>query len=434
MLWAPYRRSVIVTRAGYAASPVGYPVGVRGQATLRGPALGLLLASLLGGLAAPPVRAAPFDPATVSLAIRPAGSGFESPVLVANAGDGSGRLFVVEQSGYVRTLAGGPAGAPFLDVHTRLVFGGEQGLLGLAFHPAFETNGRLYVDYTRAGDGATVIDEYRVTGNPNDVDEAATRRQILVIAQPYSNHNGGHLAFGPDGFLYVGMGDGGSSGDPQDRAQDVTSLLGKMLRIDVDGTSPGRQYRIPPSNPYVGRTGADEIWSIGLRNPWRWSFDRVAGDLWLGDVGQGSWEEVDRSTAASGGGRGANYGWDILEGRHCHEPPSGCSNAGTVLPIVEYGQVSPGEDNCAVTGGYAYRGARYPRLRGGYLFGDYCSGRIWAISTAAAYPAAPVELLNTSLNISSFGESEGGELYVVGLGGTIHRLVDTGRHPGVGGR
>jgi glucose/arabinose dehydrogenase len=385
------------------------------------------------GLAAPGTAAITFDPNKISVAIRQVGSGFANPVLITNAGDGSGRLFVVEQTGYVRTLAGGPASTPFLDVHLRIKNGGEQGLLGLAFHPNFENNGKLYVNYTRAGDGATVIDEYRVTTNPNNVDEAGTRRQILVIAQPYDNHNGGGIAFGPDGYLYIGMGDGGSANDPGDRAESVNTLLGKMLRIDVNGTSSGKQYRIPSTNPYVGKAGLDEIWSRGLRNPWRWSFDRVKGDLWIGDVGQGLWEEIDRSTKTSGGGRGINYGWDTMEGRHCHEPASGCSSSGRTLPVAEFTHnVSGTDENCSVTGGFVYRGVRYARLRGGYFYGDYCSGRIWVLPATVSAPATGRELMNTPYNITSFGESEGGELYVVAQNGTILQLVDQGRYPGSG--
>lgn len=407
--------------------------------------IGLLLAAVLAGLTSPGTSGAtragiagrttlaPFDPGAVSLGLKPVGSGFASPVLVTNAGDASDRLFVVEQPGYVRNLASGPSGTPFLDIQARVVFGGERGLLGLAFHPSFETNHKFYVNYTRAGDGATVVDEYRVTTNPSVV-STSTRRQILAIAQPYTNHNGGGLAFGPDGYLYVGMGDGGSGGDPEERAQNINSLLGKMLRIDVNGTSSGKQYRIPPSNPYVGRIGLDEIWSIGLRNPWRWSFDRLTGDLWIADVGQGSWEEANRSTAASGGGRGLNYGWDVLEGRHCFEPSTGCSTVGKTMPLVEYAHAVTGEDNCSITGGHVYRGPRYPRLRGGYFYADYCSGRIWAVGSAAGEPASGTQLLDTSINIVSFGENESGELYVVGQGGTIHRVVDLGRNPIVVGR
>jgi glucose/arabinose dehydrogenase len=375
-----------------------------------------------------------FDPARISVALRQVGSGFDNPVLITNARDGSDRLFVVEQTGYVRTLASGPSGTPFLNVSSRIACCGERGLLGLAFHPAFPSNGKLYVDYTRASDGATVIDEYRVTTNPNNVDESGTRRQILSIAQPYANHNGGGIAFGPDGYLYIGMGDGGSGGDPEDRAQNINSLLGKLLRIDVNGTSTGKQYRIPSSNPYVGRTGLDEIFAIGLRNPWRWSFDRLTGDLWIGDVGQGDWEEIDRSTAASGGGRGVNYGWDVMEGRHCFEPSSGCSTSGKTLPLVEYAHSVTGTDNCSVTGGYVYRGNRYTLLRGGYFYGDFCSGRIWVVRATASAPATGRELPILVTGLSSFGESEGGELYLVDHDGTIRQLVELSRYPGTGSR
>jgi glucose/arabinose dehydrogenase len=374
-----------------------------------------------------------FDPARIHVALRPVGSGFTNAVLVTSAGDRSGRRFVVQQSGYVRTLEGGPAATPFLDVHARVIFAGERGLLGLAFHPNFASNGKLYVNYTRAGDGATVIDEYRVTANKNVV-SLATRRQILVIAQPYANHNGGGIAFGPDGYLYIGMGDGGSGGDPQDYAQNLNSLLGKMLRIDVNGTSPGKAYRIPPTNPFVGRAGADEIWAYGLRNPWRWSFDRVTGDLWIADVGQAAWEEVDRATAATGAGRGVNFGWDDMEGRHCYEPMSGCKTAGRALPMIEYGHAVSGADNCAVTGGYVYRGVHFPLLRGGYVFGDFCSGRIWIVSAAGPAQAAATLLPISASSITSFGQDENGELYVVSQGGAINQIVELTRYPGTGRR
>ena len=380
-----------------------------------------------------PAAGLSFDPTRVQVALKPVGSGIDHPLLLANAGDRSGRRFVVEQTGYVRNLAVGPAGTPFLDIHTRVVCCGERGLLGLAFHPHFATNGRLYVNYTRAADGATVIDEYRVTSNTNVV-SVATRRQILVIPQPFANHNGGGIAFGPDGFLYIGMGDGGGSGDPQENAQNLDSLLGKMLRIDVDGTSPGKAYRVPPTNPFVGKAGADEIWAYGLRNPWRWSFDRVTGDLWIADVGQNTWEEVDRALVASGGGRAVNFGWDDMEGRHCYEPMSGCLTSGRTLPLLEYAHAVVGNDNCSITGGYVYRGVHFPLLRGGYVFGDFCSGRIWIVSATAASPAVPTLLPVTVPSITSFGQDEDGELYVVSQDGSIDQLVELTRYPGSGAR
>ena len=409
-----------------------YPVRVPRPAVRPRLLLGLVLGPLLIGLAAPGAAGFAFDATRVQLGLRTVGSGFDLPLLVANAGDNSGRLFVVEQSGRVRILTAGPSGTPFLDVHSLIVQSSEQGLLGLAFHPGFATNGRLYVDYTRAGDGATIIDEYRVTTDP-DVVSLATRRQIIAIPQPVTtNHKGGNISFGPDGFLYIGMGDGGGAGDPSGYAQDVNTLLGKMLRIDVNHTSAGKQYSIPSNNPYVGKVGLDEIFARGLRNPWRWSFDRQTHDLWIADVGQGQWEEIDRSTAVSGGGRGANFGWRILEGRHCFNPPSGCSNAGTVIPLIEYGHSVSGEANCAVTGGFVYRGARYPILRGGYVYADFCSGRIWVVDAAAPSPATGREVLNMSLMITSFGESQAGELYLTDIGGGIHQVIELTRYPGTG--
>jgi len=366
---------------------------------------------------------APFSPTGVSISLAEVASGFSKPVLVTHANDGSGRVFVVEQTGTIRIVKDGTVLAtPFLSLATSISTGGEQGLLGLAFHPSFKTNGKFYVNLT-LGNGNTAINEYRVTTNPDHADWR-TGRRILTIAQPYANHNGGHLAFGPDGFLYIATGDGGSAGDPGNRAQSLSTLLGKLLRIDVNGTSGTRNYRIPASNPFVGRTGLDEIWSYGLRNPWRFSFDRATGHLWIGDVGQGAWEEIDRGTSVTPA-RGINFGWRVLEGRHCFNPRTGCSTSGKRAPLVEYAHAVTGEDNCSVTGGYVYRGAQVP-LQGAYLFGDYCSGRIWAIDHAATSPAVPTLMLDTTYNISSFGEDEAGEMYVADLGGgRIYRIVAT---------
>jgi glucose/arabinose dehydrogenase len=365
-----------------------------------------------------PVTAA-FNPRGIAITLSTVASGFSSPVLVTNARDGSNRLFVVEQGGRIKIIKNGNLlPTPFLDIHRSITSGGERGLLGLAFHPSFETNHKLYVNFTNKN-GDTAINEYRVTTNADRVDQS-TGRRILTIYQPYANHNGGNLAFGPDGYLYIGMGDGGSSGDPGNRAQNLNSLLGKMLRINVNGTSGSRNYRIPSSNPYVGRTGRDEIWARGLRNPWRWSFDRETGNLWIGDVGQNRYEEIDRSYRGSrGAGRGVNYGWRVMEGRHCYNPSTHCSTSGKALPIVEYTH----SYGCSVTGGFVYRGSAYPMLRGGYFFGDFCSGRIWTISAGARSPATRTFLLHPNINISSFGESESGELYVVDYGGRVFRIV-----------
>jgi glucose/arabinose dehydrogenase len=361
---------------------------------------------------------AAFNPNAITVSLRQVVGTYTQPVLVTSARDASRRVFVVEQGGKVRIIKSGTVLAtPFMDLSSIVSKGGERGLLGLAFHPSFKTNGKVYVNYTNLS-GNTVIAEYRVTTNANRV-TASTARRLLTIAQPFANHNGGGIAFGPDGYLYIGMGDGGDAGDPGNRAQSLSYLLGKMLRINVNGRTTTRGYLIPASNPYVGKTGLDEIWSRGLRNPWRWSFDRLNGDLWIGDVGQDQYEEIDRSTAASGRGRGVNYGWRVMEGRHCYNA-STCSTAGKTMPIVEYNH----SFGCSVTGGYVYRGVAFPVLTGGYFFGDYCSGTIWAISSTAASPATRVVVLESGLNISSFGQDDSGELYVVDhSGGHIYRII-----------
>jgi hypothetical protein len=274
------------------------------------------------------------------------------------------------------------------------------------------------VNYTN-NSGDTVIRQFhRHSTNPMRA-TIAGNRGILAVGQPFANHNGGHLAFF-EGLLYVGLGDGGGSGDPGNRAQNVNTLLGKMLRIDVNGTSAGRNYRIPSTNPYVGRAGRDEIWSRGLRNPWRWSFDRATGHLWIADVGQGRYEEVNRSLNPTRGapGRALNYGWRVMEGWHCFIPSSGCSTSGKVRPLAEYTHAG---GNCSVTGGYVYRGPE-TALRNYYFFGDFCSGRIWTLPAGARSPARESLVRDTSLSISSFGEDERGQLFVIDHGGTIYRI------------
>jgi glucose/arabinose dehydrogenase len=277
------------------------------------------------------------------------------------------------------------------------------------------------VSYTNLA-GDSVIREYRASATNPDVVDRTTGRTVLVIDQPYSNHNGGMIAFGPDGYLYIGMGDGGSAGDPGNRAQNVNSLLGKMLRIGVNSYTSTRGYTIPSTNPYVGRTGRDEIWQIGLRNPWRFSFDRASGSLWIGDVGQNRYEEVDKAVRSStGSGRGWNWGWRVMEGFHCYNPSSGCSRTGKRLPMVEYAHAS---GRCSVTGGYVYRGSAIPGLYRNYLYADYCTGEIFVIDAAATSPATGRLLLDTSLQISSFGQDAAGELYVCDLaGGAVYKIV-----------
>ena len=362
-------------------------------------------------------------PSAASVKLTPVASGLSSPVFVTSPGDGTHRLFIVEKTGRIRILTGGTVLAtPFLSLASSVSTGGEQGLLGLAFHPSFKTNHKFYVDYTDTS-GNTVIREYRASASSPNRTAAGSGRTLLKIRQPYANHNGGMIAFGPDGYLYIGMGDGGSEGDPGNRAQSTSTLLGKILRIDVNGRSGSYAYRIPSTNPYVGKAGLDQIWQRGVRNPWRFSFDRSTGSLWIGDVGQNRYEEIDRAVRTStGDGRGYNWGWRRMEGFHCYSPASGCGTSGLRMPLLEYSHAVNGR--CAVTGGYVYRGAAIPSLRGWYLFGDYCSGEVMAVASTAASRPKPVTLFGTGSGrlVSSFGQDWAGELYVVTLGGTIYRI------------
>jgi glucose/arabinose dehydrogenase len=340
------------------------------------------------------------------------------PLAIANAGDGSGRLFVAEQGGAVYILKNGSVTAtPFLDISGQVSGGGEQGLLGLAFHPAFPADNRVFVDYTD-GAGDTVVSSFRVDPGAPNVVIPGSEAIVLTVDQPYANHNGGAIEFGPDGYLYVALGDGGSGGDPENRAQNLSSLLGKILRLDV---SPATGYSIPGGNPFVGKTGADEIWLYGLRNPFRFSFDRANGDLWIGDVGQNEWEEIDVARAGVGG---LNFGWKVMEGAHCFSPSSGCSTSGKALPIVEYAHDVGG---CAVIGGHVYRGSAYPVLKGGYVFSDECSGLVWAVKATATGPQALVQVAGTSGGIAGYGEDEAGELYAADLGGQVYRVSGAAR-------
>jgi len=357
--------------------------------------------------------AARVDAQTPQIALQPMLSGLASPVFITHAGDSTNRLFVVQQGGRILSYSpGAPATALFMDITGKVVSGGEQGLLGLAFHPQFVANGRFFVDYTRPGDGATVIAEYQATGDPTTT--AASERVLLTIAQPFANHNGGMLAFGPDGYLYIGMGDGGSANDPGNRAQNISELLGKILRIDIDHPSGTLSYSSPPGNPFVGATpGRDEIYVVGMRNPWRFSFDRATGALYVADVGQGAFEEIDLVTA------GRNYGWRVYEGNNCTNlDPASCVPSNYAMPIAQYGHSG---GRCSITGGYVYRGTRGTLPQGTYVFGDYCTGEIMYLQGST-----PQVLLDTGLNISSFGEDQAGELYVVGLGGTVQRIVAVG--------
>ncbi|MEX2535643.1 MAG: PQQ-dependent sugar dehydrogenase [Trueperaceae bacterium] len=341
-------------------------------------------------------------------------TGFESPTTIVHAGDGSERLFVLEQPGRIRVIENGELlPDPFLDIGGEISSGGERGLLGLAFHPNYAQNGRFFIDHTDSN-GDSVVAGYSVSeDDPNRADPGSAM-EILHVEQPYANHNGGGLAFGPDGYLYLSLGDGGSGGDPQDNGQNLETLLGTILRIDVDGADP---YAIPADNPFVDDDNArPEIWAYGLRNPWRFSFDSETGDLWMADVGQNVWEEINFQSAESSGGE--NYGWNIMEGAHCFEPAEGCDTEGLVMPVLEYDH----DQGCSVTGGYRYRGDEFPGLVGMYVFGDYCSGQIWGASdTEGEWTSVP--LLSSGLRISAFGEDEAGELYVAGhSSGSIYRL------------
>ena len=368
--------------------------------------------------------AAAVVPSRVHLGLTSIATGLSKPLLVTDARDGSGRLFVVEQTGAIRIIkAGKLLAAPFLDLSAAISGGSEQGVLGLAFHPAYRTNGRLYVSYTDRG-GTSIIREYRVSGSDPDRVNGSSGRTLLRLRQPYANHNGGNIAFGPDGDLYIGFGDGGGAGDPGNRAQNLDTLFGKLLRIDVDRRTGTLPYGIPATNPFVGRPGLDQIWATGLRNPWRWSFDRATGDLWIGDVGQDGWEEVDRALASQGrnAGRGLNFGWKVMEASHCYAPATGCSRTGKTLPLAEYAHTG---GRCSITGGFVYRGSRYPDLVGAYLFADYCSGEIWYVDRSASRETAPILALATNSLITSFGQDQAGELYLTDGNGSVYRLSDS---------
>jgi glucose/arabinose dehydrogenase len=368
-----------------------------------------------------PPSVAPSAAPLAGVSLEPVASGLADPIGVTNAGDGSGRLFVNERGGRIRVVsADGTLAGDFVDLSDRILSGGEQGLLGVAFHPDFAANGRVFVHYSRAGDGATIISELTASTDRRTADPAS-ERVIFTLHQPFANHNGGEIAFGADGYLYIGLGDGGSGGDPMGNGQNQGVLLGKILRIDVDGPQAAdRGYAIPDDNPYAAGgvapgDGLPEIWAYGLRNPWRFSFDRGTGDLYIGDVGQGSWEEIDRQPADSRGGE--NYGWDLYEGTHCS---TACASITAILPVAEYSH----DAGCAVTGGYVYRGTRQPSMLGTYLFGDYCSGTIWTLPEVDGLTPRP--LAETGLRISSFGEGEDGEIYLVDLsGGGLYHVVAT---------
>jgi glucose/arabinose dehydrogenase len=382
-------------------------------------------ATLLPPLPATVPATPPFE--QISLRLEPVAGGLDRPVLMTHASDGSGRLFIVEKGGTIRIFEQGQlVSRPFLDIRDRVLSqGSEQGLLGMAFSPDFDRTGAFFVDYTDLS-GNTVISRFRVTGDANLADPGSEFK-VLGIDQPAANHNGGNLVFGPDGYLWVGTGDGGGAGDRFGNGQNPQTLLGKMLRLDVT-TDPAKPYTIPLDNPWVtatwnGQAVRPEIWAVGLRNPWRYSFDGKTGDLWVADVGQDLYEEVDLIPAGPGGKLqgGPNFGWSIMEGTHCYPEDATCQRDGLTMPVWDY---KHGADGCSITGGYVYRGEAIHGLDGVYLFGDYCSGRMWALTQGADRTWRGKLLLDTGLAISSFGEDEAGEIYVADLkGGEIYRLV-----------
>lgn len=342
---------------------------------------------------------------------------FNDPVELVNSGDGTNRIFVVEQGGSIKSFkneADVASSDIFLDIKSKVNAGGEKGLLGLAFHPNFKSNGQFFVNYTRTNKGnlETVIARYQSDGKTAT---AGSEEILLTYEQPYSNHNGGKIMFGQDGFLYIGAGDGGSGGDPKRNGQNLNTLLGKILRIDVDKKANGLNYGIPANNPFVSNNNArPEIFAYGIRNPWKMNVDRKTGKIWLADVGQNTKEEINIVT------KGGNFGWRTTEGFDCFDPSKNCDRAGLIDPVFDYGT----EEGKSITGGYVYRGKKFPQLEGQYIYGDYVSSRIWALSYDENSKKSTNKLLTRLAGgISSFGEDEAGELYVVNYpAGKIEQL------------
>ncbi len=346
------------------------------------------------------------------MAVEVVASGLDDPVYLT-APPGDPRLFVVEQAGRVMIVENGQLlSTPFLDIRDSVRSGGERGLLSMAFHPEYADNDLFFVSYTSQPNGDTRIVRYSVSADPDRAD-LASARVTLEQDQPFGNHNGGLIVFGPNGKLYIGLGDGGSGGDPQGNGQNTGTLLGALLRIDVDGGDP---YVVPGDNPFVGRAGKDEIWAYGLRNPWRFAFDREAGHLYIADVGQNDWEEVNVASTSQGG---LNYGWNIMEGRHCYQAAS-CDTSGLVLPVAEYDH----SQGCSVTGGYAYRGSAVPEIRGHYFYSDYCSGFLRSFRyTGTGITDERSWDVGELGSVLSFGEDAAGELYMLSSNGNVYRII-----------
>jgi glucose/arabinose dehydrogenase len=364
-----------------------------------------------------PCGAGPVVPGTPTLASQRVVGGLRNPLDLQAAPGDRDRLFVVEQDGRIRVVRGGQlASTPFLDIASRVASGGERGLLGLAFHPQYATNRRFFVNYTD-NNGDTNISEFRSTSA--DAADPGSERVLLHVPQPFANHNGGGLAFGNDGFLYIGLGDGGSGGDPLGNGQRLSTPLGKLLRIDVDR---GQPFAVPSDNPFVSTPGAfAAIWAYGLRNPWRFAFDRSTSDLYIGDVGQNRLEEVDVGVASRHGGE--NYGWNIMEGLSCFSPASGCNQSGLVLPVLQYDH----NTGCSITGGAVYRGCRMPGYAGTYFYGDFCTGLIRSFRLQNGVVAEERDHTATIgrgiSSVSSFGVDLDGEVYVVDYDGEVYRIV-----------
>ena len=391
-------------------------VSMRNTRWLADLGLAVAMGSMLAAAVA--VSTAVAAPVWPSLAATGTIAGFVQPTNIVSPGDGTDRLFVTDRAGVIRLVKGGSLVAtPALDIHDVVGTAGEQGLLGLAFPPGFAGKQYAYIYFTNRA-GSSYFYRVRISASDPDVFDRTTMQLILKVAHPHTTHYGGAMAFGPDGYLYIGIGDGGSAGDPQNQSQNLGVLLGKIMRLDVESTPSSPGYRIPAGNPFVGRRGArPEIWAYGLRNPWRFSFDPSTGDLWIGDVGQDRWEEVDRMTA---GARGWNFGWSLYEGSHFFKAKS--KLRGFAWPVAQYSHAE-GE---AVMGGYRYRGSSYPRMQGVYFFGDYASGSIWGLQDSGGVWVRQL-LLATPYAITAFGVDDNGELWVTDLSaGTIHHLVDTG--------
>lgn len=344
---------------------------------------------------------------------------FTRPVDLQHANDNSNRLFVIEQEGIISVFKNESSVAAkktFLDIRSKVEdSGNEEGLLGLAFHPQYKTNGYFYVNYTASNPDRTVISRFKVSANA-DVADPGSEEVILTFSQPYSNHNGGQVSFGPDGYLYIAVGDGGSGGDPQGHGQNLKTLLATILRIDVNKQESGKKYAIPNDNPFAGNKSGykEEIYAYGLRNPWRLSFDPVTKKLWTGDVGQNAYEEIDIIE------KGGNYGWNIMEGKHCFDPKRNCDQQDLKLPVWEY----PRGEGVSITGGFVYRGASLPGLTGKYIYADYGSGKIWALNATNSTNPVNTLLIESDLNISSFGVDSKNELYLCAFDGKIYLLVN----------